>query len=173
LTVVIPTFERGTMLLQTIARHLSLNPQAAAIIVVDQTHLHPDAVERRLSELHSLKRIRWIRLREPSQPAAMNVGLICAATDYVLFQDDDVEPCANLIGEYVKTFNELQNIEPACCCIAGQIMQPNQTPVRATKSDRSDFEFPLNSDCRYLIDHAGAGNFCVINQSINIPTFFS
>lgn len=158
ITIVIPTYQRGAAVLDTIGFNLALNPPAAAIIVVDQTPAYPDDIERRLSELDRGGKIRWIRLAEPSQPAAMNAGLLAATTDYVLIQDDDIEPCATLVAEYVKTFNDLRRMTPPCACISGQVIQPRQTVIRATGQER---EFPLNSDRRYLVDHAGAGNLCV------------
>ena len=106
MTIVIPTYQRDSVLLGTIEYDLKLDPPAAAILVVDQTVKHSDPVERRLTELHHARQIRWIRWREPSQPAAMNFGLRCAVKVAALWPHRSVvqsAQCADRADDRVQS----------------------------------------------------------------------
>ena len=83
ITIAIPTYNRGAILVETIERLLDLQPRAAAIIIADQTVDHPPEVEARLREWSDSGAIRWLRLAEPSIPRAMNDALIAAGTPLV------------------------------------------------------------------------------------------
>ncbi len=72
ITIAIPTYNRGAILVETIERLLALEPRADAIVIADQTKQHPDAVERRLRAWSDGGAIRWLRLDAPSIPRAMN-----------------------------------------------------------------------------------------------------
>jgi GT2 family glycosyltransferase len=73
-TVVIPTFGREGVLLETVAQVLALAPDG--LLVVDQTPEHDAATVARLAAWDAEGAIRWIRLDKPSIPRAMNTGLI-------------------------------------------------------------------------------------------------
>src|SRR5438552_2540889 len=100
LSVVIPTYRRESVLLDTLDYLLALNPAPAEIIVLDQTEKHEDATERRLNALHDAGKVRWLRLATPSIPRAMNRGLQEATQEIVLFLDDDIRPEAELIAAH-------------------------------------------------------------------------
>jgi glycosyltransferase involved in cell wall biosynthesis len=101
LTIAIPTYNRGAILVETITRLLGLTPRGDAILIADQTKQHPPEVEAQLRAWHDEGAIRWMRLEDPSIPKAMNDALIAAKTDLVLFFDDDIIPAANIAGEHV------------------------------------------------------------------------
>ena len=91
LSVVIPTYNRGEVLLDTIAMLLDQIEPAEEIIIVDQTiYQAKDIVAAELKSLHDANKITWVRLDKPSIPHAMNVGLKLADSECVLFLDDDV-----------------------------------------------------------------------------------
>ncbi|MEK6302302.1 MAG: glycosyltransferase [Acidobacteriota bacterium] len=122
-SVIIPTYRRDRVLLDTIAHLLDLEHAAGEIIVVDQTPEHEPETQRALAELEAEKRIRWIRLSPPSITHAMNVGLKQAGNDVVLFVDDDIVPGRDLIAAHANAHSEGHNI------VAGQVLQPGEEPV--------------------------------------------
>lgn len=157
LTIVIPTLQRGELLLNSLRHYLDLEPAPANIIVIDQTRNHPESVAQELVRFTQASRIKWLSLRGRSHPAAMNLGLLYADTRYVVFQDDDVVPNRNLIGAFVTSIRELSRAG-AGAFIAGQVINVGEHPVCI---QRQKGQFPLNSDRRYVVDNGGAGNLCV------------
>src|SRR5205085_337822 len=95
ITIAIPTYNRQQIAVETVVRLL---PFGAPIVVVDQT---PAPYE----PLASLP-IRLLRLPEPSIPHAMNVAVDTAATDIVLFLDDDVLPSTSLLDAHAAAHRE-------------------------------------------------------------------
>lgn len=157
LSIVIPTYGRERVLVETLARVLELEPAAAHVAVVDQTHSHDADTEKTLRKLNAGGRIRHIRLSRPSIPRAMNVGLIEAGTDLALFLDDDVVPTRGLIAEHLNAFRvEKDN---GLWCVVGQILQPWHEGPGSDPVIRNGF--PSNSDRRRHIVDAMAGNLCV------------
>ena len=136
MTIVIPTFGREAVLLQTIGRALALSP--AEILVVDQTPNHEEESVRPLTEWHRTGAIRWIRLAKPSIPHAMNIGLIEAREEVVLFLDDDVIPCPALLGAHA----EAHASHPEADAVIGQVLQPGESPAPCGDSFRFYSESP-------------------------------
>lgn len=167
ITVVIPTYGRDQELLDTIAGLLSGNTKAAEIVVVDQTPVHEPTVEKVLHRLKEDCKIRWILMKQPSIPRAMNEGIIQAKTDYILFVDDDIVPDKNLVAAHAATMADLHNA--GVCCIAGQVLQPGETEVEQSE-DKPRFFF--NSNKRRFVSDVMAGNLCVDRrQAIAIGGF--
>lgn len=144
ITIAIPTFNRQQIAVETIVRLL---PFGAPIVVVDQT---PAPYE----PLASLP-VRLIRLPEPSIPHAMNVAVDAAATDLVLFLDDDVIPSAALLDAHAEAHRD-----PAVWAVVGQILQPGETPEHVTQPD-DDLEFHFNADELRDVTNVMAGNLSV------------
>ncbi len=151
-SVVIPTYQRERVLLDTIGRLLALEQAAGEILVVDQTLVHEPATERVLAEFEREKRIRWIRLSQASITHAMNIGLEQARHDIVLFVDDDIVPGSDLIGAYSRAHSEGHNI------VAGQVLQPGETPMNDEQSSRG-FMFCSNRG-QFITEFMG-GNFSI------------
>lgn len=128
-SIVIPTYMREQVLVDTIGYLLALETRAAEILVIDQTPAHTPAVERRLSGWDESGSIRWIRQPEPSIPRAMNRGLLEARHTIVLYLDDDVIPSANLVVAHAAAFSD-----DSIWAVQGQVLQPGEEPV-----DASDF----------------------------------
>jgi glycosyltransferase involved in cell wall biosynthesis len=123
ITVAIPTYNRGAILVETIARLLELEPRAEAIVIADQTKVHPAEVEAELRAWHGSGAIRWLRLEEPSIPKAMNDALEAAATPLVLFFDDDIIPDRAIVGAHVRA-----HADGDVWAVAGQVLQPGEEP---------------------------------------------
>ena len=133
MSIIIPTYQREQVLLETIAHVRALGGPPREIIIVDQTAHHlPDTAEQ-LAALHSAGSIRWLTLDRPSITHAMNVGLQAALGDVVLFLDDDVVPHQNLLRAHASAQAEGHTI------VAGRVEQPWEHDLGPSDPRRSGF----------------------------------
>lgn len=165
LTVAIPTYGRGAILVDTIGRLLALTPPPDEVLVIDQTAKHPPDVLRNLDAMLGVGTVRLIKLPEPSIPHAMNVALREARNEVVLFMDDDVEPSADLIEQHLLVHHQGDYM-----AVAGQVLQPGETPVH--HEDRvlrrgavRDLQFRFNHDSACDVQNVMAGNLSVKRSS--------
>lgn len=121
LSIVIPTLDRGPVLLATVRAILELEPRCLEVIVVDQTRDHDPQTRRELSELAGQGDISWLMPERRSIPGAMNLGLLAARGEIVLFLDDDVIPSPSLLAAHLEAHRER-----GCEVIAGQVLQPGE-----------------------------------------------
>lgn len=162
ITVVIPTYNRGEILIETIARLLESAPAgspAPHILVADQTREHPVYIRERLEEWKGSGRIIWLRLPQPSIPHAMNAALLVATTPVVLFLDDDIEPSSELIAEHLRAHEDL-----SVAAVVGQILQPGEEP-RHHPRPADDLEFRFNHDEACDVTNVMAGNLSVKREA--------
>ncbi len=163
ISIVIPSYNRGEVLLDTLDQLLKQSERVEQIIVVDQTDYDDDdSVLLELTKRDQKSAIRFIRRDQPSIPAAMNLGLNIAKTQYVLFLDDDIKVGTDFISLHrgvLKSKNPLAHV--------GQILQPGQLPedVEYTNNQQPhflrDLDFPFNSNKESEIYNCMAGNLCV------------
>jgi GT2 family glycosyltransferase len=151
ITVAIPTYNRGAIVVETIRRLFALAPPPDAIIVVDQSAEPNDALAR----WHGEGRIQLIRLDAPSIPRAMNEALIAAGTPVILYLDDDVEPSPGLVAAH-----EQAHAPAETWAVVGQILQPGETP-RHFDQPEDDLEFHFNHDSGRFVANVMAGNLSV------------
>jgi len=151
LSVVIPTYRREQVLLNTIQYLLNLQPPPAEIIVVDQTGDHEVSTHAQLNQWGKNKEIRWVRLEEPSIPKAMNQGLLLARNDIVLFLDDDIIPSENLITAHASAHGA-----EGVGVVAGKVIQPWDTGTQPAGK-----KFGFASDTKQFIHEFMGGNFSV------------
>jgi GT2 family glycosyltransferase len=118
-TVVIPTYRRERLLVETLQYLLSLEHRAQEMVVVDQTGEHAANTQRFLENAEKAGSIRWIRLPQPSVTAAMNVGLLESRQPVVVFVDDDVRPDPMLLRAHADA-----HAEHAGSLVAGRVVQP-------------------------------------------------
>lgn len=162
ISVIIPTYRREEILLDTLKYLCELNPAPGEIILVDQTSRHQDHVQEKLASLEKNGNIRWIRLSAPSIPHAMNVGLKEAKNEIVLFLDDDIIPDKELIKAHLCAHAEGHNI------VAGQVLQPGEEPL----SDDGSGGFRFCSNRRQWVNEFIGGNFSVNrNMAIKLGGF--
>jgi len=135
ISIVIPTLNRGKVLLETIEYLFELDA-AVEVIVVDQTLRHLPKVAKQLLQLEEERRIDLIRLSQPSVVAAMNVGLTKASGDYVLFLDDDIKPIEGLIENYQKLIGSKE-----FGIVAGRVIQPWNDPEGDADNQAEQFSF--------------------------------
>jgi GT2 family glycosyltransferase len=151
ITVAIPTYNRGAIVTETVARLFELTPPPDAVVVVDQSR-EPNAA---LARWHEEGRIRLIRLDAPSIPHAMNEALLAVNGGLVLYLDDDVEPSPVLIAEHLRAHREHD-----VAAVAGQVLQPGEEPLRL-QQPADDLEFRFLSDRGAYVRNVMAGNLSV------------
>lgn len=162
LSVVIPTYGREQVLLDTIDLVLRQSPQPSEVLIVDQTADHDVATEARLRWLDGEGLIRWLQLTEPSIPKAMNFGLTSATQPTVLFLDDDITASKDLVQWHQKAHAKF----PDAVAVVGQVLQPGESPnpvmPRGPRHGlRADLEFPFFSTRGDWISNVMAGNLSV------------
>jgi GT2 family glycosyltransferase len=152
LTIVVPTYRRGEVLLETLKHLFALSPQASEVIVVDQTEEHSIQVSCALKAWQAAGWIRWLRLRAPSIPGAMNRGLLEASHQLVLFLDDDIIPDSRLVWMHEGALERT-----GAALVAGRVIQPWH--VGKESSDEVGFHF-ASTQAEWISDFMG-GNFLV------------
>lgn len=166
MSVVIPSYNRGQILLETLSLLEQQTIGPAEVLVIDQTkYLEGDAIRAKLQQLDDSDTIHWIRLEQPSIPKAMNTGLLSASGNYVLFLDDDVQFRADFIEQHLVAIREAQPIAQV-----GQIIQPWQQAVdllqhQSQSGIYKDLNFPFNANQSAQIDNCMAGNLAVHRES--------
>ena len=166
LSVVIPTYNRGEILLDTIALLLDQNVAPTEVLVIDQTNYNEtEPTFLALQALSAQASINWVRLAKPSIPIAMNCGLVQAQTPHVLFLDDDVAFAPDFIECHLRALRQ-QGYANQYCAHVGQIIQPWQQVVelgdyQAGAGLMRDLSFPFNCDQDHNIANCMAGNLCV------------
>jgi GT2 family glycosyltransferase len=173
ISIVIPTYNRNEVLVDTVRQLLNLRVAAAELILVDQTLEHSTDAKKVLQRWDNAGAIRWIRLACPSITAAMNCGLREARHSHVLFLDDDIEPTTELVAGHLEAHAH----DPELWATVGQVVQPWQTsiPLRAPrklKGLRAGFDFPFHSTLDSDVQNVMAGNLCVNReQALSIGGF--
>lgn len=119
ISIAIPTYRREQTLVDTLVALLALARPAQEILVLDQSETHDASTEQKLSELHRVGAIRWLRLPTPSIPQAMNRALVEAVAPIVLFLDDDIIPDAKLVEAHAEAHRRSPGT-----LVAGRVIQP-------------------------------------------------
>ncbi|MCA9052366.1 MAG: glycosyltransferase family 2 protein [Planctomycetaceae bacterium] len=162
LGVVIPTFQREEVLIDTL-RHLFQQFRAIQnILLVDQTEHHEERTRDFLSAAVDDGRLRWLRGEPPSIPRAMNIGLTAGDTELVLFLDDDVIPNHTLVNSHINAHAQF----PDAWAVVGQVLQPaEESRTRGDWESRggflADLDFPFWSNERAWVSNVMAGNLSV------------
>lgn len=150
ISIVIPTYKRGRVVLDTIRALEGIRPPDCELLIVDQSPEHPPGVERGLAAARDAGSIRWIRLATPSIPAAMNVGLTHAAGKAVMFLDDDIIPDPELVARHVAA-------QSSPGLVAGMVLQPGEVATPLAPGER----FRFNSTAPANIGEFMGGNFSI------------
>ena len=156
ISIVIPTYQREQVLLDTLQYLLALPSRASEIIVVDQTKRHADSTESSLAALAAAGQIHWIRVEWASIPKAMNRGLCLATQPLVLFLDDDIRPDSQLVAAHI----EAHRVHPDIIA-AGRVLQPWHMGKDFAADDH--FHFASLNPC--VIKEFMGGNFSIQKDS--------
>lgn len=119
LSVAIPTYGRDKVLTDSIHALLDLASPPWELLIVDQTPVHDAESEAKLLTWHQQGQIRWLRLERPSITASMNVALMEARGDRVLFLDDDILPDPQLLEAHQRAGEKHPE-----AMVAGRVLQP-------------------------------------------------
>lgn len=162
-TIVIPTYRRERVLVESLEHLLALPDRAEEILVVDQTEQHESATSEYLEALDVGGSIRWIRQQPPSITAAMNRGLLDATGDIVLFLDDDITPEPELVLTH-----RCAHLAQAGVLVAGRVIQPWEEGIDFT--DINTFRFACLRP-QWITEFMG-GNFSVRRvQALSVGGF--
>jgi GT2 family glycosyltransferase len=159
-SIAIPTYNRGPILIETLELLLALTPRAAEIVIVDQTKSYSPELEAKLDAWSRDGSIRWFRLPEPSIPHAMNEALRLATQPIVLFVDDDIIPSSTLALEHERAYAD------GVWAVVGQVLQPGEQVVHFDEANMHggplrDLEFHFNHDVAGDVENVIACNLSV------------
>lgn len=161
ITVVIPTWRREAVLVDTLRAVLPLLRPRDELLVADQTALHEPSTVEALQAWELAGAMRRIVLRRPSIPRAMNAGLLAARSPVVLFLDDDIIPEPGLLEAH-----RAAHAGGAAALVAGRVVQP-WDKVGAGGASGS----PAHGDRPFLSARGGCiaefmgGNFSVVRDA--------
>src|SRR5882762_4964106 len=105
LSVVIPTYNRGPRLVETVAGVLNSSTDTLdeiEVIVVDDGSQIPAQQYLEQQEVHAPFRLQMIRQSNGGPAKARNAGFRAARGKIVLFMDDDILPPPNLLRQHVE-----------------------------------------------------------------------
>lgn len=162
-TVAIPTYRRGQVLIDTLNDLLAVSFKAQEILVVDQTEDHERTTRSYLNARSRAGQIVWLKLAKPSIPGAMNLALRKAIGEIVLFLDDDVKIMDSLIKAHLDA-----HLVENTAVVAGQVVQPWEKPLpiefEEFHNDPDCFRF--NSSKRQITQRVMACNMSVKRRHI-------
>jgi glycosyltransferase involved in cell wall biosynthesis len=125
ISVIIPTLNRGDLLVQTIQDLLCQDPHPLEIIIVDQTPEYSSEIEAKITQLVKQNNIIYERINQKSASVARNHGIIKAKGDILLFLDDDIRAPENLCLNHFLNYLPPHNYDG----VAGCSPLPNQELV--------------------------------------------
>ncbi|MBI5308287.1 MAG: glycosyltransferase family 2 protein [Planctomycetes bacterium] len=103
-SIIIPTYNRGKLLCDTIRHLVELLPADAEIIVVDQSdEVYPGLME--IMRNHNF-RLRYYKIFIKGLPHARNFGLERAIGEIVIFCDDDIIPGRGFIKNHLRNYRD-------------------------------------------------------------------
>lgn len=160
ITIVIPTYEREKVLVDSIRYLLGLALPADELLVIDQTPRHDPGTESTLSKWDREGSIGWIRHQQPSTIEAMNRGLSEAKGDIVLFLDDDIIPEESLISAHLRAYEQ----NPGAWAVVGRVIQPEgqkKATYRSGQGLKKDLDFDFSGEEPAVVTNIMAGNLSV------------
>ena len=120
-SVIICTYRRDKVLMETIDQVLAQEDGLAEIVVVDQKAQHDTATREYLRTKFKEGLIRYFNLEEAGLTHARNFGAVHARGAVLLFCDDDVMLCPNWIREHLAMYEDQE-----VSAVAGQVLNPGR-----------------------------------------------
>lgn len=169
-SVVIPTYLRGPMALDTVRDLLACHVSSAELIVVDQSPAPPSESANGLEELVRGGAITYIHALPPSLPYARNIGLRHAHADVIVFCDDDIRVGPDFLERHLACYED-----PVVGAVAGGVRllgadddgcgsDPGQ-PVGRLYTDGS-FTANFHHDVPQDVDHGMGCNMSFRRQAL-------
>src|SRR5438046_421159 len=103
-SLVVPTYDRGEILRQTIEMALNQDYPNLEVIVVDQTRQPLPSVLSFVEDLGD--RIKYLRLAVPNLPAARNAAVRASTGEIVIFIDDDVIIGSDYVSAHLQAYSD-------------------------------------------------------------------
>lgn len=119
IAVAIPTYNRGSVLIDTIKDIFIQSEQDFEIIIVDQSTYRDKDYISNIKTFSEDSRFHYYLVTPPNVTTARNFALTKASADYIVFLDDDVKLTKDLLKHYLSTFNQHKDIS----AIGGRVMQ--------------------------------------------------
>lgn len=119
-SVVIATYSRGRLLIDSIESLRRNEYPQFEIIVVDQTPSHPAPIADKLHELQSYNAITYLTMETASIPLARNVGIRQSSGDIIVFCDDDIRTESSFIASHVAPYRD-----SSIGAVGGRIITPH------------------------------------------------
>ena len=104
-TLIIPTFNRQQITLDTLGYLNYQTVQDFEVIVVDQTKSDFTDLDKYSFE-NGITKYKYININRVGLPNARNVGADHATSEILIYIDDDCIPDNKLIESYLNIFNE-------------------------------------------------------------------
>lgn len=129
-SVIVATYHREALLVDTIADLLRMDYPDYEIIVVDQSARHEPETLRALAGWADAGVIRWRKMAEPSLTRARNVGWREAHGRAVIYVDDDVRiPDAQFIRHHLDALGQ-----EGIGAVAGRVLEPAKPPKEVSRA---------------------------------------
>ncbi|WP_013630457.1 glycosyltransferase family 2 protein [Rubinisphaera brasiliensis] len=125
-SVIICTYRRDDVLRQTLEYLLTQRTSSVEYIVVDQEACHDEDTAAFLQNASQDGRISYYNLDVAGLTRARNFGARVAQGRILLYFDDDIVPCDNLIAQHLLNFQD-DNISS----VAGQVLHINESAAHA------------------------------------------
>ncbi|NEO87239.1 MAG: glycosyltransferase family 2 protein [Spirulina sp. SIO3F2] len=103
-SVIIPTYGREKLLVDSIADTLKQDYPRFEVLVVDQTQQHTLEVAAYLQTQAQQGHIRWWQLPWASLPGARNFGVRQAQGEIIVFIDDDIQMPPGYLAAHVRNY---------------------------------------------------------------------
>jgi glycosyltransferase involved in cell wall biosynthesis len=164
---ILPTYNRGTLLCDTIDMLLAQSVLPVEIIVVDQSIHIPAEARSKLEEWAAAGSIEWLRQEEPNASMARNRGALTARGDVLLFLDDDIRIAEGFVEAHAVNY-----LDANVAAVAGQILEGDrelvdELPQMPGNPELNWLYFPRNFGNRCRTTWMASGNF-----SIRRPIYF-
>jgi len=128
ISVIIPTVGRDAITLDTLRAFEKQSCQNFELIVIDQTPGGSALLNGFSTDKYHY---RYLVIETKGLPNARNVGAETAKGDILIFVDDDVVPCPELVSDYISEFKEQ---EPGVWVIGGKIYEAGSNILSERKN---------------------------------------
>lgn len=163
-SVIVPTFNRGEILLETIKKLFKQTYDNFELIVVDQTNDKKYDISKELNKIVD-DRLKIFYVRPNSLTAARNFGMEKAKGEIIMYIDDDVIVENNLIKEHVKSYKK------GIVAVAGKITQKGHPHYNyVTYFDKYGFQNGLFNAPKPVFCQTFPGGNMSVRRSVALKT---
>lgn len=161
ISLVIPTFNRGEVLVNAIRMLLNQDYPIQEIVIVDQSTETPPTVYKQLEKWNQTRHIVWIRQEEPNASMARNRGALASTGAVIVFLDDDILVEPGFVRSYAKAFADDKVKAVSGMVLEGQGEKVSELDSRAFDADVGWLFCRRNYSKKYIGGFLMAGNMAV------------